>query len=148
MNGEMQQIGRPIGTANAEQQPVHSITTALERLRDAGQRIIADEIGLAKLETQERLSRNARVGIFIGAGVALALIAWCTLMTATCFALMAVMPVSAAIAVVGGLSVAIAGGLVGIGLAQTNGEDKLPASGRHGLGRHARPHDEQAGARP
>ncbi len=148
MNAEVKQVGGPNGAATAEAQAVHSVTTALERLRDAGQRIIADEIGLAKLETQERLSRNVRMGIFIGAGAALALIAWCTLMGAACFALMAVMPVSAAVAVVGGFNVTIAGGLVGVGLAQTKGADKLPPSDQRGLGRHARGRDQQEGARP
>ncbi len=125
----------------------HSITAALERLREAGQRIIADEIGLAKLETQERLSRNMRVGIFIGAGAAFGLIAWCTFLAAICFALITIMPVAAAVAVVGGLNVVIAAALAGVGLAQTSGEQRLPALRREGNGDAASTYA-QGGARP
>ena len=114
-----------------------SITTALERLREAGQRMIANEIGLAKLETQERLSRNVRMGIYIGAGAAFGLIAWCTFVAAICVALATVMPMAGAIAVAGGLNLVIGAALIGVGLAQSNGERKLPGAGRQAIGQRS-----------
>src|SRR5574337_860044 len=87
---------------NADQQRNGpSLSAALEHITDVGRRIISDEIGLAKLETQERVSRNMRAAIFIGGACVLGLIAWVFFMVALYFVFAVTLPPAGAAAVVG-----------------------------------------------
>lgn len=100
-----------------------SVASALDRLREAGQRILADEIGLARLQTQEKVSRNLRLAIFIGAGVVFGLITWGAFMVALFIAVAHLVGWATSAAVVGGLNAIIAVGAVVAGLLQSSSRE-------------------------
>ncbi len=93
----------------AEQRGSVSIARALEQLREAGRRVVADELELARLDAEERLARKLRAGTLAAAAALLAVLAWCALQVALALLLGTALPVAAAVAVVGALNLAIAG---------------------------------------
>lgn len=125
-----------------------SLTAALEHLREAGQRILSNEIGLARLQTQETVARNLRVAVFMTVAGTFALLAWVAFMIGIVIALAALLPWAAAVAIVGGLNMLVAAGAGLAGMHQLTPErPRLEARNGDNSRTHIAPADTNISAR-
>jgi hypothetical protein len=78
----------PVGSSLGEP----SLSEAIDHVRDAGQRVLVDEIRLLVLEAQERLTAALRRAGWLGFGVFCLVLAWVGFLLAAVVALEAWMP--------------------------------------------------------
>lgn len=103
----------------------HSLTTALEHLFDATQRIITKRIDLALLEISDALTRVFRGTALIGLGIAIVCCSWWGLMAFIVFTLEDVFTLPVRLAIVVVISAVSGGTLVVIGVQEVRGKRVL-----------------------
>jgi hypothetical protein len=133
---------RAVGRAQEAEQP--SATDAVERVFDAGQRLITERIELAKLDVQEAVTEKVSKAVLIVVPGMFAFGGWWILMAALVAFLNMYMILPASLAIVGGAHVAIGGGIAASALKRGSGRNGTTrrAAVRNGGTTHA------AGARP
>ena len=109
-----------------ERTPPHEpppLTTALERVVEAVQRVVADQFKLARAEA-ETAARRALVGAgYVGVAALLGLVAWIGFCAAAWRALAEAMHPAAAFAIVAGINLLIGAGLGVVGVRKLTGEE-------------------------
>jgi hypothetical protein len=125
-------IGTPHGTHGEP-----SATDAVERVLDAGQRLVTEGIELAKLDVQEAVSEKLSQGAAIVVPGLFAFGGWWILMAALVVFLETYLVLPASLAIVGGAHLLIGGGIAAAVLSRAHAR----AAAKNGNG-HA------AGARP
>lgn len=93
-----------------------SATDAVERVIDAGQRLVTERIELAKLEVQDVVSDNIARGVMIVVPGLFAFGGWWILMAGLVAFLNTYFVVPASLAIVGGAHVVIGGGFAAVAL--------------------------------
>lgn len=106
----------PATTPVAENEP--SVTSALERIVLASQRVVGDRIDLALLELRELLAITFRGLLALGLALGLLLFAWVAASSMLVFLLLGVMSRSAALGVVAGINLVLGGVLLRIALSR------------------------------
>jgi uncharacterized membrane protein YqjE len=84
----------------------------------SAQDIIRSEVRLAKAEIREETQKAIAAGILLGAGAVVALYALGFLLSAGTYALALILPMWAAVLIVGGVLAIAAGAMVSVGLAR------------------------------
>jgi len=97
------------------------VTTALEHVVEAVQRVVADQIHLARVEVESSAQRMAVGAGLVAAAALLGLVAWVAACGAAYVALRDVVHPSGAFGVVALVSLALAGGLGFIGVRRLAG---------------------------
>jgi hypothetical protein len=119
----------------------------LGRAIEAGQRLVADRMDLARLDIAQVLNRVSRSALFVAAGAFLACVGWVGLMVAA--GLFGTYYVSAAVSagLVGVFNVAIGGALIGIGMQRARYETTREQTAREQTAREqtTREHGNQRG---
>jgi len=113
---------RTIGPAHAEP----SATDAVERVLDAGQRLVTERIELAKLDVQEAVTEKLSQGAMVIVPSLFAFGGWWILMAAVIAFLNSYLTLPASLAVVGGAHVLLGGG-VAIGALKRGNHDERSA---------------------
>ena len=98
-----------------------SVVGSVERMFDAGQRLLIERIDLARLEAQDAIGRALWTALFVIAGATLAFTGWLALMAVMVLALRdyAGLPTAMSILIVGGAHAVLGGTLVVYGLSSS-----------------------------
>ncbi len=101
-----------------------SVVGSVERMFDAGQRLLIERIDLARLEAQDAMGRALWTALVVLVGATIAFTGWMALMAWLILALRdsAGMPMPTSVAIVGLGHAMIGGALVFYGLARTGAE--------------------------
>lgn len=100
----------------AENEP--SLTSALERIVQASQRVIGDRVDLVVLETRELLALTFRGLLALGLAIGLLLLAWLATSSMLVFLLLNAMSRSGALAIVAGINLVLGAVLLRIALSK------------------------------
>ena len=95
-----------------------SVGHALDRVVDAAQNVVLDQVGLVRLEAKEAARTMVMQGVLMGAGVALVLGAWGCLAVAFYIATEAILTPLARLGILAAFHAAIGLGLLVAGLRQ------------------------------
>jgi uncharacterized membrane protein YqjE len=106
-----------------------TVTAALDRMVDAAQHVVVDQVRLAKLEAQAALTRTARDSAMIGLGGVMLLVAWVFGMVALHALLVRYLDPSASLGIIAGVNAVIGGGLLAFGLSRTTHTGQESAHG-------------------
>ncbi len=107
-----------------------SVSSALERVLDASERVIVDRIELMRLDTHETVSRALSAAIMLALGAALLFSGWFAAMAIVVLVLDAYGAPAAGCAIVAGLSLVVGGSLI------ARGTRPLPTASRAMNGPH------------
>jgi len=103
-----------------------TVTSALDRMVDAAEKVVVDQVRLAKFEAQAALVRTARDSAMIGVGGILVLLAWVFGMVALHALLVRYLDPAASLGIIAGANAVIGAALVGFGLShpQNAGQER------------------------
>lgn len=110
-------MGTP-ATDGGRRHEAPSLTGALDRMVDAAQNVVVDQVALAKLEAQTVLTRTAKDGAMMGVGGILLLVAWVFGMVALHWLLVRYLVPAASMGVIAGLNAVIGATLIAVGLSR------------------------------
>jgi hypothetical protein len=106
-----------------------TVTSALDRMVDAAQQVVVDQVRLARLEAQAALTRTARDSAMIAVGGVVLLVAWVFGMVALHGLLIRWLDPAASLGIIAGANAVIGGGLVAVGLNRATGGEQETAHG-------------------
>lgn len=106
-----------------------TVTSAFDRMVDAAQHVVVDQVRLARLEAQSALADTARDSAIIGAGAIVLLMAWVFGMIALQTLLVRYLDPAAAYGIIAGANAVIGAALVAVGWNRTEGEGQESAHG-------------------
>jgi Putative Actinobacterial Holin-X, holin superfamily III len=121
---------RPPAAAAPGQHPEPSATEAVERVLDAGQRLVTERIELAKLEVEQVVTDKLSRGATIAVSGAFAFGGWWILVASLITFLDAYLVVPASLAIVGAAHVVLGGGVALVAMKRRAAASA--ASGPHG----------------
>lgn len=106
-----------------------TVTSALDRMVDAAQQVVVDQVRLARLEAQSALADTARDSALVGAGAIVLLLAWVFAMIALQTLLVRYLDPAAGYGILAGANAVIGAALVTVGRSRTGGEAQESAHG-------------------
>jgi uncharacterized membrane protein YqjE len=106
-----------------------SVVGSVERMFDAGQRLLIERIDLARLEAQDAIGRALWTALFVIAGATLAFTGWLALMAVMVLALRdyAGLPTAMSILIVGAAHAILGGALVIYGISSSKSSEHAEA---------------------
>lgn len=110
--------------------PEPSATDAVERVIDAGQRLVTERIELAKLDVQDAVSESVSHGTLVVVPGLFAFGGWWILMAALIAFLNAYLVLPASLAIVGGAHVVLGGGVAAAALKRSRTSTMARTNGR------------------
>jgi len=113
----------------SEAHVVPSVPGALDRVVDAAQQVVADQVDLALLEARETLRRTLSAAALLVLGTLLAAVAWCAIMIAAHELLVQRMAPWQSLGVIGLVNAFLAAGAAIAGVQRARGRETAEAHG-------------------
>lgn len=121
-------MGAPATDVGHRDEPP-TVTSALDRMVDAAQQVVVDQVRLARVEAQEALARTARDSVMVAVGGIILLVAWIFGMVALHGLLVRWLDPAASLGIIAGANAVIGGAFVGVGLSRVTGDERETANG-------------------
>ncbi len=121
-------MGAPATDVGHRDEPP-TVTSALDRMVDAAQQVVVDQVRLARLEAQSALTRTARDSAMVLVGGLILLLAWVFGMVALHGLLVRWLEPAASFGIIAGANAVIGGALVAVGLSRATGGEQETANG-------------------
>jgi uncharacterized membrane protein YqjE len=106
-----------------------TVTSALDRMVDAAEKVVVDQVRLARLEAEAAVARTVRDGAVIGLGGIVLLVAWTFGMVALHALLIRYLDPAASLGIIAGVNGVVGAALVAFGLSRGTGSARETAHG-------------------